>query len=75
MRSEVLYRVISYYKRNEQFQHFIKPKLFKISTLNDARFCRETQEVCYSNLQLFDVCTLSHTAYINAMVEFLPNTR
>jgi hypothetical protein len=22
-----------YYKRNRQFQHFIKPKLFKISTL------------------------------------------
>jgi hypothetical protein len=31
----------------------------------------EKLEVCYSNLQMFDVCTLSHTAYI----EFLPNTR
>jgi hypothetical protein len=27
----LLYRV--YYKRNGQFQYFIKPKLFKISTL------------------------------------------
>jgi hypothetical protein len=41
----------------------------------DARFCRETLQVCYSNLQMFDVCTLSHPAYIKAVVEFLPNMR
>jgi hypothetical protein len=40
---------------------------------HDARFCRETLEVCYSNLQMFNVGTLSHTAYINAVVEFLPS--
>jgi hypothetical protein len=35
----------------------------------------EKLEICHSNLQMSDVCTLSHTAYINAVVEFLPNTR
>jgi hypothetical protein len=59
-----------YYKKIDSFNpNYLRYRHY------DARFCRETLEVYYSNLQLFDVFTLNHTAYINAVVEFLPNTR
>jgi hypothetical protein len=54
---------------------FYKTQTISDIDTHDARFCREPLEVCYSNLQMFDVCTLMHSAYINAIVEFLPNTR
>jgi hypothetical protein len=64
-----------YYKRNTQFQHFIKHKLFKILTLTMHGFVEKLWKFVTATYSWFDVYTLSHTAYINAVVEFLPNTR
>ena len=33
---------------------------------------RVTEQVCDTYLQMFDVCTLRHTAHIEAIVQFLP---
>jgi len=40
--------------------------------INTSRNENETQQVCDTYLQMFDVCTLRHTAHIEAIVQFLP---
>ena len=40
--------------------------------INTSRNERETQQVYDTYLQMFDVCTLRHTAHIEAIVQFLP---
>ena len=40
--------------------------------ISTSRNERVTQQVYYSYLQMFDVCTLRHTAHIEFIVQFLP---
>ena len=40
--------------------------------INTSRNERVTQQVYDTYLQMFDVCTLRHTAHIEAIVQFLP---
>jgi len=40
--------------------------------INTSRNERVTQQVYDTYLQMFDVCTLRHTAHIGAIVQFLP---
>ena len=40
--------------------------------INTSRNERVTQQVYNTYLQMFDVCTLRHTAHIEAIVQFLP---
>jgi len=40
--------------------------------INTNRNERETQQVYDTYLQMFHVCTLRHTAHIEAIVQFLP---
>ena len=40
--------------------------------INTSRKERVTQQVYDTYLQMFDVCTLCHTAYIEVIVQFLP---
>jgi len=40
--------------------------------INTSRSERVTQQVYDTYLQIFDVCTLRHMAYIEAIVQFLP---
>ena len=40
--------------------------------INTSRNERVTQQVYDTYLQMFDVCTLRHTAHIKAIVQFLP---
>jgi hypothetical protein len=42
--------VQDYYKGNRQFQHFIKPKLFKISTLTMHGFVEKLWKFCHCSL-------------------------
>ena len=39
---------------------------------NTSRNERVTQQVYDTYLQMFDVCTLHHTAHIKVIVQFLP---
>ena len=40
--------------------------------INTSRNERVTQQVYDTYLQMFDVCTIHHTAHIEATVQFLP---
>ena len=40
--------------------------------INTSRNERVTQQIYETYLQMFDVCTLRHTAHIEAIVQFLP---
>jgi len=54
---------------------FLKLIIFKSMVkriINASRNERVTQQVYDTYLQMFDVCTLRHTAHIEAIVQFLP---
>ena len=42
-----------------------------INTGSNERIILQVHDTC---LQMFDVCTLGHTAYIEATVQFLPHS-
>jgi len=42
--------------------------------INNSRNERVTQQACDTNLQMFDVWTLRHTAHIEAIVQFMPHS-
>jgi hypothetical protein len=52
-----------YYERNRQFQNYIKPKLFKISTLTIHGFVEKLWKFYYSNL--FSMCAPLVTRHIS----------